>query len=152
MSFSCTAGQPETFEGRGGFRKLGHTFFAVLKVKDNLFQNSFKNNLFQIQKVLVNIPVRAYNFKNPQQLQTFLRRKIKCYVYHPIPYNWRSFSIGDQTVAIMDHCCYYFDSPWKVKALYAITMSRAHFRVNLHSVVPWMSRDAFLETGTISKI
>ena len=136
MSFSCTGGQPETFEGRGGFCKLGHTFFAVLKVKDNLFQNSFKNNLFQIQKVLVNIPVRAYNFKNPQQLQTFLRRKIKSYVYHPIPYNWPSLSIGYQAVAIMNHCCYYFDDLWTVKALCLIIMSRTHFRVNIYSAFP----------------
>ena len=41
----------------------------------------------------------------------FLRTKLKCYVYYPIPCNWPSLSIGHQTVTIMNHCCYYFDNP-----------------------------------------
>ena len=52
----------------------------------------------------------------------------------------------------MNHCCYYFDSPWKVNVLYVVFMSRTHFRANIHSLGPWMSRNAFLETDAISEI
>ena len=52
----------------------------------------------------------------------------------------------------MNHFCCYFDDPWKVKALYVIIMSRTDFRMNIHSVVPCMSRDPFLETGAISEV
>ena len=31
-------------------------------------------------------------------------------------------------VTILNYCCYYFDGPWKVKALYVIIMSRKHLR------------------------
>ena len=34
--------------------------------------------------------------------------------------------------------------------LYAFIMSRTRFRVNLHSIVAWMSRNFFLETDAIS--
>ena len=37
-----------------------------------------------------------------------------------------SLSVGHQTETIMNYCCYYFDDPWKVKALYVIIMSRTH--------------------------
>ena len=59
-----------------------------------------------------------------------------CYVYDPIPYPCPSRFIGHQTITIMNHCCYYSHDPWEVKALYVIIMSRMHFRVNIHSVVP----------------
>ena len=36
-------------------RKFCPTLFCPIR--------SFKNNLFQIQKTLVNVPIRAYNFK-----------------------------------------------------------------------------------------
>ena len=36
--------------------------------------------------------------------------------------------------------------------LYVIIMSRPRFRVNLHSIVAWMSRNSFFETGTISEV
>ena len=36
--------------------------------------------------------------------------------------------------------------------LYAFVMSRLRFRVNLHSIVDWMPRNAFLKTGAISKV
>ena len=64
----------------------------------------------------------------------YLLRNIKCYVCHPIPYKCPSLSIDHQTVTIMNHCCYYFDSPWKGKALFVIIMPRTHFRVNIHSL------------------
>ena len=32
--------------------------------------------------------------------------------------------------------------------LYVLMMSRTHFRVNLHSIVAWMSRNSLLEAGT----
>ena len=35
--------------------------------------------------------------------------------------------------------------------LYAFIMSRTRFRVNLHSIVAWMSRNFFLETDAISR-
>ena len=35
--------------------------------------------------------------------------------------------------------------------LYVLIMSSTHFRVNLHSIVAWMSRNFLLETGTISE-
>ena len=101
--------------------------------------NSFKNNIFQMQKLLVNILIRAYNFKMkriPSSFKHFYAKKQNVMFYHPTPYNCPSLFIGHQTVAIMNHCCYYFDGPWKVKALYVIIMSRTHFRVNIHSVVP----------------
>ena len=47
----------------------------------------------------------------------------------------------------MNHCCCYSGDPWKVKALCVIIMSRKHFRMNIHPAVPWISRNAFLETG-----
>ena len=34
-------------------------------------------------------------------------------------------------------------------SLYVIIMSRTRFRVNLHSIVAWISRNSLLETGTI---
>ena len=52
----------------------------------------------------------------------------------------------------MNHCCYYFDGPWKVKVLHVIIMSCTHFGVNMHSVVPLMSKNGFLETGAISEV
>ena len=36
--------------------------------------------------------------------------------------------------------------------LYVLVMSRMRFRVNLHSIVAWMSRNSLLETGAISEI
>ena len=32
--------------------------------------------------------------------------------------------------------------------LYVLMMSRTHFRMNLHSIVAWMSRNSLLEAGT----
>ena len=52
----------------------------------------------------------------------------------------------------MNHCCYYFDGPWKVKAQYVIIMPCTHFRVNMYSSVPRMSKNGFLETGAISTL
>ena len=52
----------------------------------------------------------------------------------------------------MNHCCYYFDDPWKLKALYVIIMSCSHFGGNMHSVVPWILKNGFLETGAISEV
>ena len=36
--------------------------------------------------------------------------------------------------------------------LYLHIMSRTHFRVNLHSIFAWMSRNSLLETGVISEV
>ena len=36
--------------------------------------------------------------------------------------------------------------------LYVIIMSRKGFRVNLHSIVAWISRNSLLETGAISEV
>ena len=36
--------------------------------------------------------------------------------------------------------------------LYVIIMSRTRFRVNLHSIVAWMSRKSLLETGAIFEV
>ena len=36
--------------------------------------------------------------------------------------------------------------------LYVLIMSRTHFRVNLHSIFAWMSRNSLLETGAISEV
>ena len=36
--------------------------------------------------------------------------------------------------------------------LYALIMSRTHFRVDLHSIVVWMLRKSLLETDAISEI
>ena len=36
--------------------------------------------------------------------------------------------------------------------LYVLIMSRTCFRVNLHSTIPWISRNALLKTGAISKV
>ena len=33
-----------------------------------------------------------------------------------------------------------------------VFMPRAHFRVNLHSIVAWMAGNSLLETGEISEI
>ena len=44
---------------------------------------------------------------------------------------------------------------WDLKeifGLYVIIMSRMSFRVNLHSSVPWLSRNSLLETGAISEV
>ena len=35
---------------------------------------------------------------------------------------------------------------------YVIIMSRTHFRVNLHSIFAWMSRNSLLETSAISEV
>ena len=81
--------------------------------------NCIKNNLFQIQKTLVNIPIQAYNFKLkriPSSFKHFYAEKQ--YVMFII--------LGYQAVTIMNHCYYYFDDPWKVKALYVIIM---HVRI-----------------------
>ena len=43
---------------------------------------------------------------------------------------------------------------WRYKMeeqLYVIIMSRTRFRVNPHSIVTWMSRNALLETGAINR-
>ena len=37
------------------------------------------------------------------------------------------------------------------KRLYVIIMSRTRFRVNLYSIVVWMSRNSWLKTGAISE-
>ena len=37
-------------------------------------------------------------------------------------------------------------------SLYVIIMSRTRFRVNLHSIVAWMSRNSSLETSAISEV
>ena len=65
---------------------------------------------------------------------------------------FKRVTIVNQTVTIMNHCCYYFDGPWKLKAQYVIIMSRMYLRVNMHSVVPLMSKNDFLETGAISEV
>ena len=91
--------------------------------------NCIKNNLIQIQKTLVNISIQAYNFKLkriPSSFKHFYAEKQNV-IYHPIPYNWLSLSIGYQAVTIMNHCYYYFDDPWKVKTLYVIIM---HVRIS----------------------
>ena len=36
--------------------------------------------------------------------------------------------------------------------LYILIMSRTHFRVNLHSIVAWMSRNSLVEAGTKSEV
>ena len=36
--------------------------------------------------------------------------------------------------------------------LYVLIMSRTHFRVNLHSIVAWMSRNSLFETGAITEV
>ena len=36
--------------------------------------------------------------------------------------------------------------------LYVVIMSRTRVRVNIHSIVAWMSRNSLLETGVISEI
>ena len=77
-----------------------------------------------------------------------------CLSSYPIQllFTFKTVTIVNQTVTIMNHCCYYFDGPWKVKALHVIIMSRTHFRVNMHSVVSLMSKNDFLETGAISEV
>ena len=39
-----------------------------------------------------------------------------------------------------------------MNALYVIFIPRTHFRGNIHSLVPWMSRNAFLEKNAISEV
>ena len=39
----------------------------------------------------------------------------------------------------------------KIRCLYVFIMSCTRFRVNLHSIVAWMSRNSLLKTGAISK-
>ena len=74
-------------------------------------------------------------------------------LYHKIVlFTFKTVTTVNQTVIIMNHCYPYFDGPWKVKALHVTIMSCTHFRVNMHSVVPWMSKNSFLETGAISKV
>ena len=41
---------------------------------------------------------------------------------------------------------------WAMLCLHIIIVSRTRFRVNLHSVVTWMSRNPLLQTGAISKV
>ena len=77
---------------------------------------------------------------------------MKCCVYHPIPYNWPSLFIGRPTVTTMNHCYYYFDGPWKVKVLYVIIMSRAHFTFQNTLYSSLNVKDTFLETGAISEV
>ena len=36
--------------------------------------------------------------------------------------------------------------------LYVLVMSRTRFRVKLHSIVAWMSRNSLLETGAVSEV
>ena len=36
--------------------------------------------------------------------------------------------------------------------LYVIIISRPHFRVNIHSIFAWMSRNSLLETGAMSEV
>ena len=38
------------------------------------------------------------------------------------------------------------------RRLCVLIMSHTHFRVNLHSVVAWLSRNSLLETGVISEV
>ena len=47
-------------------------------------------------------------------------------------------------------CCEYLSV--RCIWLFVIIMSRTRFRVNLHSIVAWMSRNSFLETGAISEV
>ena len=54
--------------------------------------------------------------------------------------------IGEMT----EQCCEYLSVRhiW----LYVLIMSRAHFRVNPHSIVAWVSRNSLLKTDTISEV
>ena len=49
---------------------------------------------------------------------------------------FKTVTIVNETVTLMNYCCPHFDGPWKVKAQYVIIMSCTHLRVNMHSVVP----------------
>ena len=40
----------------------------------------------------------------------------------------------------------------KMCELYVLIMSRTHFKVNLHSIIAWMSRNSLLETGAKSQV
>ena len=61
--------------------------------------------------------------------------------------NTQPFGETDQKIELF---CEYLSVPciW----LYVIIMSCTHFRMNPHSMFPWMSRNSLLETGAISEV
>ena len=61
--------------------------------------------------------------------------------------NTQSFS---QTGQMIELCFEYLSV--RCIWLYVIIMSRARFRVNLHSIVAWVSRNSLFEAGPISDV
>ena len=61
--------------------------------------------------------------------------------------NTRTFSQTDQLIEL---CCKYLSV--RCIWLYVLIMSRTYFRVNLQSIVAWMSRKTLLKSGAISEI
>ena len=59
-------------------------------------------------------------------------------------------------LGVMSACCHSEMYPGSPEAprrrLYALIMLHTRFRVNLHSVVGWVSRNSLFETGTISEV
>ena len=53
----------------------------------------------------------------PYRLNIITKLSKRCYVYLPIPYNWRSLSRDHQIVTMMNHCCYGFDGHIAFNAL-----------------------------------
>ena len=53
----------------------------------------------------------------PYRLNIITKLNKRCYVYLPIPYNWRSLSRDHQIVTMMNHCCYGFDGHIAFNAL-----------------------------------
>ena len=66
---------------------------------------SLKNNLYQIQLILVDVQPRAYNFMIKgivRGFSIFNRENKTCYVSLPIPYIGTSLSRDHQTVIMMN--------------------------------------------------
>ena len=55
-----------------------------------------------------------------------------------------------QTGQMIELCCEFL--PVRCLWLYLIIISRTSFKMNLHSIVPWMSKNSLFETGAISEV